>query len=135
MAAILAVVLLLTATFLNDASFHGWLLRVFYPFGMITFMNIIDSLIDNESRCERLGKLSAAVFFIYASHEIYILGWSKGLLLRLFGESLFGSWIRYIFVPVLVVCICLGLYYLLNRIMPRTLAFVCGGRSNAKKAK
>lgn len=128
-AAILAVILLIVATLYNDASFHDWLLRAFYPFGMITFMNIIDSLIDNESRCDRLCRLSAAVFFIYASHEIYILGWTKGLFLRLFGEGLAGTWVRYLFVPIVVVSVCLALYYLLNRIMPRTLAFVCGGRS------
>ena len=124
-----AVILLFVATFFNDAPFHDWLIRVFYPFGMIAFMNIIDSLIDNENRCEQLCKLSAAVFFIYASHEIYILGWTKGLLLRIFGTSLAGTWVRYLLVPIIVVCVCLALYYLLNRIIPRTLAFSCGGRS------
>lgn len=131
-ATILAVITLLTATFLNDSPLHNWALKVFYPFGMITLMNIIDKLIDNKERCNRLCNLSAAVFFIYAVHEIYILGWTRGLFLRLFGEGLAGTWIRYILVPVFVVLVCLGLYYLLNIIMPRTLAFICGGRN--KKA-
>lgn len=129
-AAIMAVILLITATLFNDAPFHDWLLRVFYPFGMITFMNIIDRLIDNKKWCEILCKLSSAVFFIYAVHEIYILGWTKGMFLRIFGDGLLGTWIRYLFVPVVVLFVCLGLYYLLNKIMPRTLAFICGGRSN-----
>lgn len=128
-AAVLAIILLFIATIFNDAPFHSWLLRTFYPFGMITFMNIIDRVINNRSRCERLCKLSTAVFFIYAAHEIYILGWTKGLCLRIFGDSLIGSWIRYLFVPIIVVLICLGLYHILNIIIPRTLAFVCGGRS------
>ena len=131
-AVIMAVVTLLTVTFLNDSPLHNWALRVFYPFGMITMMNIVDKIIDDESRCNRLSKLSAAVFFIYAAHEIYILGWIRGFFFRLCGEGLIGSWIRYIFVPVFVVLVCLGLYYILNRIIPRTLAFVCGGRSKSR---
>ena len=128
-AAILAFILLIIASLYNDAPFHSWLLRAFFPFGMISFMNLCDVLINKESRCDRLCKLSAAVFFIYAAHEIYILGWSKGLLLRIFGESLVGTWIRYLFVPVVVVGVCLALFYFFNRIMPRSLAFICGGRS------
>ena len=134
-AAILAVILLLTATFLNDSPLHSWALRVFYPIGMITLMNILDRVIENKDRCDRLCKLSAAVLFIYAAHEIYILGWVRGFFFRLFGESLFGSWMRYFLVPIVVLLVCIGLYYIINWIMPRTLAFVCGGRSNAKKAK
>ena len=127
-AAILALLLLILATFYNDAPFHDWLLRVFYPFGMISFMNICDYLITNSRRCERLCKLSGTVFFIYAAHEILILGWTKGIFLRLFGNSLAGTWIRYTFVPIAVVGICLFIYYILNIIMPRTIAFICGGR-------
>ena len=92
-------------------------------------MNICDALIDNERRCQRLCDLAASVFFIYAAHGIYILGWTKGLCLRVFGESLAGTWIRYWLVPVIVLVVCYALYRLLNRIMPRTLAFACGGRS------
>lgn len=131
-AAILAVIFLLTATFLNDSPLHSWALRIFYPFGMITLMNILDRVIEDKGRCDRLCKLSAAVFFIYAAHEIYILGWVRGFFFRLFGETLFGSWMRYFLVPIFVLLVCLGLYYLLIKIIPRTLAFICGGRS--KKA-
>ena len=128
-AAILAIITLLTATFYNDAPFHNWLLKALYPFGMITFMNICDKLIEKESRCDKLCKLSAVVFFIYAAHEVYILGWTKGLFLRVLGDGLASSWISFIFVPIVVLGVCIGLYYLLNRIIPRTLAISCGGRS------
>lgn len=127
-AAVLAVVLLLIASYLNASPYHEWMLRAFYPFGMITFMNICDKLTDNEKINARLTKLSSAVFFIYASHEILILGWTKGAFLRVFGDGLAGSCISYFGVPVVVLLVCLGLYWLLNRIIPRTLAFACGGR-------
>lgn len=126
---IAAGVLLLVATSQIGRPLHTLLLRLFYPCGMIAFMNICDALIDNERRCQRLCDLAASVFFIYAAHGIYILGWTKGLCLRVFGESLAGTWIRYWLVPVIVLVVCYALYRLLNRIMPRTLAFACGGRS------
>ena len=128
-AAIAAFILIIAATASMDKTWHEWLLRAFYPFGMITFMNICDWLINNDGRRERLTKLSASVFFIYAAHEIYILGWTKGLFVRIFGAGLSGTWIKYLFVPIVVLAICLVLYRILSRLMPRTLAFLCGGRS------
>lgn len=128
-ASIIAVILLIVATYFNDAPFHEWLQRAFYPFGMIAFINLIDSLIDKESRCDKLCRLSATVYCIYAAQEIYILGWSKGLFLRIFGESLAKTLVRFFTVPLVVVCVCLVLYYLFNSIIPRILAFACGGRT------
>ena len=90
---------------------------------------------NHPKREALLSALSASVFFIYGAHEIYILGWTKGLFLRLFGESLAGDWIRLLLVPTVVLMVCLALYYLLNRMMPRTLAFCTGGRANSSKAK
>lgn len=128
-AAIISVFLLLLATASIEKPWHEWLRYVFYPFGMITFMNICDWLINKEQRKERLIRLSAPVFFIYAAHEIYILGWTKGLFVRIFGEGVVGIWIKFIFVPIVVLCICLALFWLLNHIMPKILAFCCGGRT------
>ena len=126
---IAAGVLLLVATSQIGRPLHTLLLRLFYPCGMISFMNICDALIDNERLCQRLCDLSGSVFFIYAAHEIYILGWSKGLCLRVFGESLAGTWICYFLAPIITLAACYALYCLLNKTMPRALAFACGGRS------
>ena len=128
-AAIAALILLPITTSQIGRPLHPWLFRLFIPCGMIAFMNLCDSMIANERRCQRLCNLSASVFFIYAVHEIYILGWTKGLLSRLLGNGSTGLWISYFLVPIVVLGVCLGLYTLLNRVMPRTLAFVCGGRS------
>lgn len=134
-ALILAIFFLLVATSQVGRPLHTLLLRIFYPFGMITFMNFCDRMIDNTKQKQRLTRLSASVFFIYAAHEIYILGWTKGLFVRIFGEGLVGTWIRFLFVPIIVLSVCLALYWLLNRLMPRTLAFLCGGRSNLSPSK
>lgn len=128
-----AFILLPIASFYQNAPFHEWLQRAFYPFGMVAFMNIMDGLADNEKVKDRLGNLAPTVFFIYAAHEIYILGWSKGLFQRLLGTGLAATWISYLLVPVVVLLVCIVLYKVLDMMMPRTLAFLCGGRGNSRK--
>ena len=126
LAAFAALILLIAATSQIGKPTHTFLLNLFHPFGMIVFLNICDTVISNNKAKDLLCSLSSSVFFIYAVHEIYILGWTKGLCLRLFGSSLAATWIRY---WLLVLTFCLGLYYMLNRLMPRTLTLICGGRS------
>lgn len=127
-AAVVAAVTLVLATCYNGTACHDTLQHIFYPFGMITLMNLCNRLIDNPSRCERMCDLAGSVFFIYAAHEIFILGWTKGAFLRLFGDGLLGAWMSFLFVPVVVLVVCYVLYRLLHRFTPKTLAFVCGGR-------
>lgn len=132
-ALLMAVVLLLIATYYNSSEYHEWLLRVFYPFAMIAFMNICDKLTSNDKVCDKLINMSEMVFFIFASHEIFILGWTKGLCLRLFGDGLMASWIRYLLVPVVVLSVCTFLYRVFNKIAPKSLAFVCGSRTKVHR--
>jgi len=122
-------------------SFHGGdfgydkFFRLLYiPSGMITFMNICDTLYNFKGYRNLMLKLTETVFFVYAAHEIYILGWTKGLFLRVFGETLAAKWIAYLFVPVVTGVICLVLFYLLKRIMPKMLAFACGWRTVHKES-
>jgi len=127
---ILAIVTFLLATFTNTSQCHEWTQRLFYPFGMISLLNIIDAITSSRVSAQNaLNKLSASVFFIYAAHEIYILGWTKGICLRVLGESLPAMYIRYFLVPIIVVAVCYGLFRLLNKVVPKALSFMCGGRS------
>lgn len=124
---------LATAFYGKDTIFDNFFRLIFFPFGMITFLNICDKLYDVDRFRKLMLKLSETVFFIYAAHEIYILGWTKGLFLRIFGETLAARWISYLFVPVVTLAICLILFYLLKRVMPRTLSFACGWRTFHKE--
>lgn len=134
-AAAIAFFLLPTATFFHGSyyAYDKFFRLLFIPSGMITFMNICDSLHEFSGYRNLMLKLSETVFFIYAAHEIYILGWTKGLFLRVFGETLAARWISYLFVPVVTMVICLALFYLLKRIMPKTLSFACGWRTIHKE--
>ena len=133
-AAVLTVALAVLATCRYGHETHQLFRLLFFPFGMITFLNVCDLLIRRPRTKERMIRLSETVFFIYAAHEIYILGWTKGLFLRLFGAQLASRWAAYFVVPVVVLLICLALFYLLKKLTPRTLAFACGGRVQTDKA-
>lgn len=131
-AAVLAALLLPLSTCLIGHPIHELARRLFFPFGMITMMNLCDSWIDKERIFLVLKSLSSSVFFIFAAHEIFILGWTKGILQRVFGDSLLGMWIRYMIVPIVVLFICLGLYHILNKLSPKALAIACGERAITK---
>lgn len=125
----IATVTLVAASYFNSASFHEYLLRLFYPFGMAAFMNICADLTKNDRVRSRLFDLSGTVFFIYATHEIYILGWTKGLFLRLFGNGLLGTVISYLGVPIVVLAVCFGLFSFFKKFTPRTLSILSGERN------
>ena len=126
---ILAVLTLLLAVSFNSAENHDWVIRFFYPFGIISFLNIIEGVIEKNPKIrERCQSLAETVFFIYGAHEIYILGWTKGICLRLLGESLSAQYLRYFLVPIITIIASVILYRIVKRLLPKSLAFVCGGR-------
>lgn len=127
----IAFFLLPLATFFHggDYDYDKFFRLLFIPSGMITFMNVCDKLYDIERWRNLMLKLTETVFFIYAAHEIYILGWTKGMFIRVFGETLAARWISYLFVPIVTGAICLALFYLLKRLMPKALSFSCGWRT------
>lgn len=128
-------VLLLLATSQIGRPFHWLFLRFFIPFGMFFFMNLCDGIINHPYYRRILCKLSSTVFFIYAIHEIYILGWTKGLFLRLFGTSLPATWTAYLFVPLVTLILCLALFYGFYSICPQAMAIACGKRINTNKVE
>lgn len=134
-AAVLALILLPFATsfYGGDYDYDIFLSRLFYPSGMITFLNICDKLYDIKGWRNLMLRMTETVFFIYAAHEIYILGWTKGMFIRVFGQTLAAKWIAYLFVPVVTLAICLTLFYLLKRFMPKALSFACGWRTVHKE--
>lgn len=128
-AAILSVFLLAGTLMHYNLDLDNNFFLLFAPFGMVTFFNICYSWY----KCPRIRKgllgLTETVFFIYAAHEIYILGWTKGLFVRVLGDALWAQWVSYLLVPVVTLFVCLLLFYALKRFAPRTLAFLCGFRT------
>lgn len=117
------------AVYYNGCEFSEYFTRLFVLFGVITAIGIMDWVIKHESWKKRLCDLSVTVFFIYAVHEIYIINWVKGFFARLFEvETGWGLLVSYVSTPIITIGICLLLYFLLDKVCPKILAFAVGGR-------
>lgn len=123
----LALFLLVAGTLTSGYAINSIIKKLFIPTGIFAMINVIDLLSFNS--IEKLASLSVMVFFIYASHTIYLISWGNGLFMRLFHGSLSGWTIRYFTEPFIILAICIFLYLILKRIMPKTLTVLCGGRS------
>lgn len=105
--------------------------RIFIPIGVIFFIGLSTKICRKKARVSKFCiNMSQSVFFIYAFHELYIKNWSKGLANRLgLYNNYEGAIISYIILPVLVLAICLFVYYLLKRYTNKFLIILTGGRS------
>lgn len=128
-AAVIAVVLLFVTVIMCNYGLDNSAFLFFAPFGMVTFMNICNWMFNHTWLKKWMLNLTETVFFIYAAHEIYILGWTKGAFLRLLGDALWAQWLSFLFVPIVTLAVCLALFYLMKRIVPEALAFLCGFRT------
>lgn len=134
-AAVTAILALCCATMFNGREWHIYIVRVYVLSGIVTAFNLMDWLINKETWKNLFCNLSATVFFIYAAHEIYIINWTKGFFSRTpLVDSGGGLLLSYLLIPFITLAVCLGLYFFLNRIAPRTLALLVGGRGQTQMA-
>lgn len=131
--AIVTLIFLVAATMMNGTEYHEYIVRLFIFFGVISTVNIFAFLSSKKTFISKLTDLSPVCFFVYVTHEIYIINWLKGAASRLsiidFG---WGKLFMYFLVPVLCVLVCVGLYKLLKNIIPTLLAISLGRRLQSK---
>ena len=77
--------------------------------------------------------LAGSSFFIFAAHEVLILQNAACPLVEtlLPTDTVWGSILAFFLTPALAVAICLGLLFLLQKLLPRTAAVLTGGRKTA----
>lgn len=96
--------------------------------GTFAVFNLAADLLERgKTRVHPL--LPRSSFFIYATHTLLVLGISRRLLSPLgnLGHPL-ASATAYLLTPLLAVAICLGLFMLMRRWLPRTLGVLTGNR-------
>lgn len=117
------------AIFGGTSTYIGKLLLPFYIiFGVIAIFNIATFLIKNEYI--KVNKfLAKSSFFIYCLHGLLILRFSNYIVNKIipFNTTILEI-IKYFMVPILTVCICLCIYYLLKRYFPKLLNILTGDR-------
>ncbi len=129
LAYIIAFLLLMASTTMNGRPPHGPILQLFIPFGIIAFTNMVQAVIRNRKAKEWLIHLSPSVFFIYAIHNIYIINWVKGLFARISISGIWWRWTGYLLTPLIAITVCLLLFRLMNRFLPKTTGVLCGQRN------
>lgn len=122
-------ILLILATILNDRYAHELVVRLFIPFGIISFFNILNTLANKPSIINKLRKMATPVFWIYVTHEIYIINWIKGFWHEIINELPFiWNWIAYLTTPIATLLCCVALYLFFKRYYPYILALSTGNR-------
>jgi hypothetical protein len=126
----LSIALLVTATLYNGKSAHIYLVNAFSLFGTGAVLLLIDFLIVKNMKIKKmLLHLAGASFFIYALHLIYITGWIRGAFEKFsFFSTETRMVITYFTAPFIILAICLGIYYLMQKIFPTILSVLIGGR-------
>jgi len=128
---VLSFILLLISTYFNGVPvFYELFIKLFTISGIFSLIYIGNIIQKNNAITSLLVNLSVTVFFIYAIHVIYIINLSKGIFFKIsFFNTGYGVIIGYLLSPILVLFICLLLYYSLKKIAPRTLNTLTGSRA------
>ena len=102
--------------------------NLFIIFGVWSIINIAYGL-HQKSVCKVHPLITESVFFIFAIHSIGVIGISESFLEKLLpSDFLLINYLHYFLTPVLVIGICIFLYVLLKRFIPKTLSVLVGGR-------
>lgn len=128
----ISFVLIIAAISLHNSNYEEYIIRLFVPFGMISFFCLIKKLLKKEQIGKRLNALSSTVFFIYGLHAIYLMNWRNSIFEKLTSTlpNPYGLWslLLYLLTPVAIISICLFFYYISLKILPKTLRILNGGR-------
>ena len=124
-----AILCFLPYTYRVQASLYHHLLDLFTIFGCVCTLMIASMGIKHEFFHVH-PFLTKSSFFIFASHGILILDdFAKYIMLHItsYRTDLFYC-CDLLFRPVIAVLICLGLYFVLNRCIPRFTSILTGAR-------
>jgi len=101
---------------------------IYVVVGSLVTLNIATCVVSHN-RIQIPQLLSKGSFFVYLLHNIIIISIVTRLVRFIFGESSpVLMTISYIIVPVLTTTICIAVYYLLNRFVPKLCSALTGSR-------
>lgn len=116
--------------FLNQYTVYEYLVRFYIPFGCIVLLDLMRILYDKRPlQINRLKNLSKYVFFVYAVHTIYLINWISAFYGRILPQGYIGGLISYLLVVPTTIGICILLYKVMERVLPKCLSLLVGGRT------
>lgn len=127
--AILSLVGLILIQYYTDSDPWKKIVKfIFLTSGIATSFCGVARLLD-AGKTRVIPFLAGSSFFIFASHEVLILqNISTPVIKALLPDGITWDLIAFFAVPALTVAICIGLLFLMQRILPRTTAILTGGR-------
>jgi hypothetical protein len=112
----------------NGVSTYNYFTPIFIIATVISSINIASYLI--EGKIVKINKtLSRVTFFVYAVHTILVL-----TIVRIVFDKIFRSnspiilFVRYFSVPIITAYLCVAIYCIMKKIMPKFLNLLSGNR-------
>ncbi|MDR0427981.1 MAG: acyltransferase [Dysgonamonadaceae bacterium] len=126
---LLAVTSLVFSVYFYPTKIFNYIYPIYVISGVITMVNMASFLLE-RNKVKEIELLSKASFFVYLSHTVLILGFSRRCLNIIIPfDNYIVLTIKYLITPFLCAFICIVLYSLLRKFMPKFLAIIVGGRS------
>ena len=130
---ILAVMLMfLSMYYASNYNIHYSILRLFIITGVISTIIIASCIVKRIrtiSDSKIISFLSKTSFFIFVTHMVFLMNWSQQLANFIFkSNSALFLIVKYFTAPIICVCICVGLYYVASKTVPKILKILTGSR-------
>ena len=133
-----SILVTLVATFLYitqpvNSTWHDFSIKLFvmaFSVVLLFALQYTDTTKPLFTWCKKMGIYS---FFIYATHQIYLSGFAKGLEQRILASFTapiddFVGILSYITFPIAIVAILVAVYKIWAKVAPRSLSLLLGGR-------
>ncbi len=112
----------------DESKTMNFINPVFIISGVITIINFVSYLLE-KGTIKVNDFLSKASFFVYLTHTIFILEFSKVIFSKVFkSQSFVMLTIGYFTIPLFCIFICLTIYFVLNKLTPNLLRILTGNR-------
>lgn len=127
--AIIALFFLFPSIYFDGSQMKFYFYPFYVIFGTFTIINFVAFLFQKQILKRINRNLSAASFFIYAIHTIFILDLVSRLVnMALPSDLLIMQYIKYLMKPILTAFTCLGIYLIMRNIFPSFLRVLTGNR-------
>lgn len=127
-----SVILVLALPFLNQFEGYQYIEYIYILLGSCSAFILSNRAIRMfPIQCSRIKEASKYVFFVYAVHTVFLVNWARGLVFRipLLRPDAIGGVLGYLLIILLTIIFSLVCYHILNRIAPRLVRWLSGGRA------
>jgi peptidoglycan/LPS O-acetylase OafA/YrhL len=125
---LVAAVCMILSTCYDGSDMKKYFLPAYVISGVITTVNITSFLMERE-KLKIYNTLSKASFFVYATHSILVLGITMKLInFILPTDNIFILPVKFLITPFLCAFLCVGIYLLMKRFIPKLLSVLTGNR-------